>query len=334
MNPSTECPVLPDEPVGENEPCPNGGAVQRANCPARPNLGERRAESGDIFHLYLHEIGRTPQVTRDEEIELLRRARLGDDAAREQLIHAHLRLVVKISHEFEGWGLPLLDLISEGNLGLMKAVDRFDPDRGVRLAAYAVWWIKHRMQRAIVNQARTVRMPAYAHDRLLRIRRAARALHDLFGREPSDAELGAELGLPERKVSRLRAAAQGPASLDCPIDSEGQTLADCVADEHALNPSAELEAKSTARLLHDALECLKPRERWVLEHRFDLQGNGNRSVAELGRELGVTREGIRVIQNRALRKLRNHVAKPRRRQSRLQAVQQDDWSVDVLDSVA
>src|SRR4030095_11795523 len=122
----------------------------------------------------------------------------------------------------------------EGNLGLMKAVDRFDPARGARVASYAVWWIKQRMQRAIMNQVRTVRMPVHAHDRLLRIRRAAQALHDTLGREPSDAELGAELGLPEHKVTRLRAAALGPTSLDSAIDPEGLTLAECVADENAL----------------------------------------------------------------------------------------------------
>jgi RNA polymerase primary sigma factor len=282
----------------------------------------------------LREIGPAPFLTRDEEADLLRRARHADDAAREQLIHAHLRLVVKIAHEFEDWGLALLDLISEGNLGLMKAVDRFDPDRGVRLAGYAVWWIKHRMQRAIVNQARTVRLPAHAQDRLLRIRRAARTLHDTLGRDASDAELGAELGLPEHKVARLRAAAQGPASLDCAIDAEGRTLAECVADENALTPSAALEAKSTARQLHDALACLKPRERWVLERRFDLKGDGDRTIAELGRELGVTREGVRVIQNRALKKLRRHVAEPRRRENRLQAFQEVGWPTGVLDSAA
>lgn len=334
MNPSSACPVLPDEAAREGKPCPPAEAPRRISRPARPDAGERRRESCDLVQIYLHEISQAPLLTRDEETELLGRARSGDDAAREQIIHAHLRLVVKIAHDYEGWGLALLDLISEGNLGLMRAVDRFDPDRGVRLAAYAVWWIKHRMQRAILNQARTVRMPVHAHERLVRIRRAAQALHDTLGREASDAELGAELGLPEHKVARLRAAAQGPASLDGPIDPEGLTLADCLADENAPAPSAMLEAKCSARLLHEALECLKPRERWVLERRFDLKGDGNRTVAELGRELGVTREGIRVIQNRALKKLRRHVAEPRRRQNRLRPAPREAWSVGLLDSVA
>jgi len=268
----------------------------------------RRTESGDLVQLYLREIGQTPLLTPEEEAELLGRLRNGDSAAREQLIQANLRLVVKLARAFEGWGLALLDLISEGNLGLMKAVDRFNPERGARLASYAVWWIKHRMQRAIVNQARTVRMPAHAHEKLWRVRRAAHVLQDTLGREASDAELGAEIGLPEHKVASLRAAAQGPTSLDSAIDSDGRTVAECVADESALNPASVLEAKTTASQLHDALARLKPRERWVLERRFDLKGEGNQTMEELGRELGVTREGVRLIQNRALKKLREHVA--------------------------
>jgi len=285
-----------------------GVGQSRPPADAPRTQGTRRAESGDLIQLYLREIGQTPLLTPEEEADLLRRLRRGDSTAREQLIQANLRLVVKLARGFEGWGLALLDLISEGNLGLMKAVDRFDPDRGARLASYAVWWIKHRMQRAIVNQARTVRMPAHAHDKLLRVRRAAHALREALGREASDAELSAEIGLPEQKVARLRAAAQGPTSLDSAFDSEGRTVAECVADENALTPAAALEAKSTACWLHDALACLQPRERWVLERRFDLTGDGDRSMEELGRELGVTREGVRVIQNRALKKLRRHVA--------------------------
>ena len=303
---------------------------QHATHPPEP----RRAESGDLVHLYLREIGQTPLLTPDEEAELLRRLQGGDNSAREQLIHAHLRLVVKLARGFEGWGLALLDLISEGNLGLMKAVDRFDMDRGVRLASYAVWWIKHRMQRAIVNQARTVRMPAHAHDQLMRVRRAAVALREVLGREASDAELGAEIGLPEHKVSHLRAAAQGPTSLDSTLDDEGRTVAECVPDENVLTPSAALEAKSMARQIDNALARLKPRERWVLEWRFDLKGNGNRTMAELGSELGVTREAVRLIQNRALKKLRRHMAEPGRGQVRLQASPVGNGSTGELESAA
>lgn len=319
MNRTVAHPAAPFRGVGAHPSNPPTDTPRREAQLAAHAPETRRTESPDLVQLYLREIGQVRHLTLDEEADLLRRFHRGDDSAREQLIYAHLRLVVKLARGFEGWGLALLDLINEGNLGLMKAVDRFDPKRGVRLASYAVWWIKQGMQRAIVNQARTVRIPAHAHDTLLRLRRTAHTLRETLGREASDAELGEEIGLPEHKVTRLRAAALGPASLDCALDSEGRTVAECVADEDAPTPSAALEAKSMAGLLHDALECLKPRERWVLEQRFDLKGHGSRTLAELGRELGLTREGARVIENRALKKLRRHVADPVRRPTRLKA---------------
>ena len=334
MNRFSTQPSMPIQAIGKPQSRSPVDAPLRTGRLASRALVTRLSESGDLVRLYLREIGQAPQLTPDEEADLLRRLRRGDSAAREQLIYGHLRLVVKLARSFEGWGLALLDLISEGNLGLMRAVDRFDPNRGVPLAGYAVSWIKHSMQRAIFNQARTVRMPVNAHDTLLRIRRAAHALQDALGREPSDAEIGAEIDLPEHKVTRLRAAAQGPASLDSAFDSEGRTLAECVADENALPPSAALEARCTASLLHDALACLKPRERWVLERRFDLKGDGNRTMEELGRELGLTREGVRVIQNRALKKLRRHVCETSRSQVRRRALPKAEWPTRALDSAA
>src|SRR5438874_9022605 len=183
-----------------------------------PVEAQHSSYDGDTaFHLYLREIGQTPLLTPREEIELARRIRKGDRRAREQMIKANLRLVVKIARDYEAYGLPLLDLINEGNIGLMKAVERFDPTKGAKLSTYGAWWIKQAIRRALANQSKTIRLPVHVGDKILHMRRAAMKLQEQFGREATDEELAKELDTTALRVAELRAASIRPASLDAPI---------------------------------------------------------------------------------------------------------------------
>ena len=275
-----------------------------------PGADDSCPPNGDlIYHLYLREIGQVPLLSREEEINLARRIHRGDDAAREQMIKANLRLVVRIATAFEGHGLPLLDLISEGNIGLMKAVEKFEPGHGAKFSTYAAWWIKQHIRRAVANQLRTVRLPIHAQEKLLRIHRAAARLQELFDREPTDAEIGDEVGLPEAKVRKLRAAAARPVSLDEPLgNDDSNPVADVVADESASHPGERLAAANQLGLVREVLQQLDPREHAVLRSRFGLDDEHERTLEEIGDELGVTREYVRQIQNRALKKLRHRMA--------------------------
>jgi RNA polymerase primary sigma factor len=193
---------------------------------------KREAREGDFtINLYLHEIGQVKLLTPEKEVELAARVKKGDQQARERMIKANLRLVVKIARDYEHLGLPLLDLINEGNIGLMKAVERFDPSKGAKLSR--AWWIKQSIKRALANQSKTIRLPVHLVDRISRMNRAALRLHDVFGREPTDEE-GQEIGLSAARVAKLRTAAIRPASLDAPIgDEDSTTLADVLPDENA-----------------------------------------------------------------------------------------------------
>jgi RNA polymerase primary sigma factor len=262
-------------------------------------------ESRSMLTLYLREIGPIKLLTREEEIDLARRAQHGDDAARELMIKSNLRLVVKIARDYEGFGLPLLDLISEGNIGLMKAVERFDPDRGAKFSVYSSFWIKQGIRRALANSAKTVRLPVHAQEKLLRIHRASAKLQEVLGHEPSDEELSVEVGLPAAKVRKLRTAVQAPLPLDGALDErDDRSIAETVADESAHTAFQELDAKGQADLLREFLPQLADREREVLRLRFGLDGESERTLDEAGSALGLTRERIRQIQNQALQRLR------------------------------
>src|SRR5438876_1662277 len=188
-----------------------------------PIEAQRSSYDGDTaFHLYLREIGQTPLLTPREEIELARRIRKGDRRAREQMIKANLRLVVKIARDYESYGLPLLDLINEGNIGLMKGVERFDPKKGAKLSTYAAWWIKQSIKRALANQSRTIRLPVHVVDKMARVRRAEVRLRETLDREPTDAEVADDLGLNARRVGRYREASRAPLSLDSPLGAEDE----------------------------------------------------------------------------------------------------------------
>ena len=283
----------------------------RIGAPVEPSPADAGSGSYDgdtAFHLYLREIGRTPLLTPQEEIELARRIKRGDKKAREQMIKANLRLVVKIARDYEGYGLPLLDLINEGNIGLMKGVERFDPKKGAKLSTYAAWWIKQAIKRALANQSKTIRLPVHVVDKLFHLRRAAAKLEEVLGREPTDDELAEELDYPVARVKLLRRAAIRPTSLEAPIgDDETNRVADVVKDESAETPYEQLEEKTNSALVHEMVGTLDSREQAILRQRFGLDGGERKTLEQIGEQFGVTRERIRQIEEIALKKLRKRI---------------------------
>ena len=264
-----------------------------------------------VLKLYLREIGQLKQLSREEEIALARRIQNGDEAARELMIKSNLRLVVKIAHQFDNMGLPLLDLISEGNIGLMKAVEHYDPAKGAKLSVYASYWIRACIYRALSNHARIIRLPVHVWGKLRLINSATIRLQELLGREPSDEEVAQEVGLASANVKRMCEASQSPVSLDATLsDPESRSRAEMVPDESALTPCETLDRSAImdqAQRLHEVINQLKPRERVVLQFRFGLDGEDERTLEEIGRRFGLTRERIRQIQNKALAKLRKKI---------------------------
>jgi RNA polymerase primary sigma factor len=288
--------------------------------PPAPHLEEPLLELADrdpqpydgetAIKLYLREIGQVKLLTPREEIELAARIKRGDKRAREQMIKANLRLVVKIAHDYENFGLPLLDLISEGNIGLMKAVERFDPAKGGKLSTYGSWWIKQSIKRALANQSKTIRLPVHLVDKISRMRRTALKLQEIFGREPTDEELADEMGLSVSRVAQMRTAAIRPASLDAPIgDDDTNSFAEVVQDESANTPYEHLEEKTVTDMLQEMIQTLDERESTILRYRFGLDGGSEKTLEEVGAKFGVTRERVRQIQNIALIKLRKMIEK-------------------------
>ena len=226
------------------------------------------------------------------------------------MIKANLRLVVKIARDYEGLGLPLLDLISEGNIGLMKAVERFAPAKGGKLSTYGSWWIKQSIKRALANQSKTIRLPVHLVDKISKLRRTGLKLQEVLGREPTDEELAAELGLHLARVAQLRTAAIGPASLDAPIgDNDSNNLAGLIQDEKAPTPYERLKDKTVIKMLQDMVKALDSREATILRYRFGLDGDAEKTLEEVGEKFRVTRERVRQIQNIALNKLRKMIQK-------------------------
>jgi RNA polymerase primary sigma factor len=287
------------------------GPSRKAAAPSEPEQVERQPYDGNTaFNLYLREVGQTKLLTLPEENELAARIKKGDKKARERMIKANLRLVVKIAREYEDYGMPLLDLINEGNMGLMKAVERFDPAKGAKLSTYSAWWIKQAIKRALANQSKTIRLPVHVVDKLFHMRHAAVKLQETLGREPTDDELGEELGIPGRKVAQLRTAAIRPASLEAPLgDDDTSRIADVIRDESADTPYEQLEGKTNIAMLRDLIATLHPREAEILRYRFGLDGDTEKTLEDVGRKFGVTRERIRQIQNAALLKLRKQIEK-------------------------
>jgi RNA polymerase primary sigma factor len=260
--------------------------------------------------LYLREIGKVKLLSPEDEVQLAKRIRKGDKKAREQMIKANLRLVVKIARDYEGLGLPLLDLISEGNIGLMKAVERFDPAKGGKLSTYGSWWIKQSMKRGLANQSKTIRLPVHMVDKISKMNRAARRLQEVLGREPTDEELAEEMGIKPARVAMMRMAATRPASLDAPVgDADNGTFAEVVRDENADDPFEELQAKGVTGMLKHLVTNLTDREANILRARYGLDGGRMKTLEEIGAEWGITRERARQVQNNALRKLRAMIEK-------------------------
>jgi RNA polymerase primary sigma factor len=299
-----------DQPNHPMAPTTEAGTVPR-DADAGIPIKERGSYDGDTaIKLYLREIGQVKLLTPQEEIELAARIKKGDKKAREQMIKANLRLVVKIAHDYEGLGLPLLDLINEGNIGLMKAVERFDPAKGGKLSTYGSWWIKQSIKRALANQSKTIRLPVHLVDKISKMRRTAMKLQEVFGREPTDEELGEELSITAARVAQLRTAAIRPASLDAPIgDDDSNNFAEVVQDENADTPYEQLEEKTVTRMLQEMVKTLDEREATILRYRFGLDGGSEKTLEEVGQKFGVTRERVRQIQNIALAKLRKMIEK-------------------------
>src|SRR5512140_466960 len=233
------------------------------------------AEDSDTgIKIYLREIGQIPLLTPEQEIDLAAKIKKGDREARALMIRSNLRLVVKIAHDYANLGLPLLDLISEGNIGLMKAVERFDPKKGGKLSTYAAWWIKQSIKRALANQAKTIRLPVHLVDKISKMKRISHELSERLGREPTDAELAARLATSPAKIAQLRTIGIRPASLDAPIGDDDLTeFGEVVGDENALTPFELLRDKTLRDDISELLSELDPREAEVLTLRFGLDGN-------------------------------------------------------------
>jgi RNA polymerase primary sigma factor len=267
-------------------------------------------DSDSGFKIYLREIGQTPLLTIQEEIDLAAKIKKGDMEARALMIKANLRLVVKIAHDYGNLGLPLLDLVSEGNIGLMKAVERFDPAKGGKLSTYAAWWIKQSIKRALANQSKTIRLPVHLVDKIAKVKRLAMAMSEELGREPTDDELAEEVGISAAKLSQLRTVSIRPASLDAPMnDDDGTEFGELVGDDTAVDPAENLSDKNLQEELADLLGVLDARERKIINSRFGLDGGKARTLEEVGKKFGVTRERIRQLQNIALAKLRRALRK-------------------------
>lgn len=260
----------------------------------------------DPVRMYLKEIGRVPLLTAQEEIELAKRIEAGDEDAKRRLAEANLRLVVSIAKRYVGRGMLFLDLIQEGNLGLIKAVEKFDYRKGFKFSTYATWWIRQAITRAIADQARTIRIPVHMVETINKLIRTSRQLLQELGREPTPEEIAKEMGIEEEKVREIMKIAQEPVSLETPIgEEEDSHLGDFIEDEDALAPADAASFTLLKEQLEDVLETLTEREEEVLRLRFGLDDGRQRTLEEVGQVFGVTRERIRQIEAKALRKLRH-----------------------------
>ena len=260
----------------------------------------------DPVRMYLKEIGKVPLLTAEEEVELAIRMSEGDEEAKRRMTEANLRLVVSIAKRYVGRGMLFLDLIQEGNLGLIKAVEKFDYTKGYKFSTYATWWIRQAITRAIADQARTIRIPVHMVETINKVIRVSRQLLQELGHDPSAEEIAAEMGMPVDKVREILKIAQEPVSLETPIgEEEDSHLGDFIPDEDASEPSEAASFSLLKEQLMEVLDTLTPREKKVLELRFGIVDGRTRTLEEVGKEFNVTRERIRQIEAKALRKLRH-----------------------------
>jgi len=279
---------------------------------ALSGLGERPQPApehtdpdADALGAYLREIGRGALLTKEQEVELAKQIEKGSVAARRRMTESNLRLVVSIAKKYQGRGMPLLDLIQEGNLGLMRAVDKFDHRRGFKFSTYATWWIRQAVLRAIGDQARTIRLPIHIGDQTNKLARISDRLRDALGRQATDDEIGEELGLTTLEVEALRQTARDTVSLETPIGEEGDTeLGHLIEDANAESPATAALQADLKDQVGDVLRLLRPRERRVIQLRFGLTDGHQRALDEVARRMGASRETIRQLERTALDKLR------------------------------
>lgn len=262
----------------------------------------------DAMRFYMHDIGDIPLVTVEEEAELAARIKRGDKAALNQLVRANLRLVVKIAHDFKSIGLPLQDLISEGNIGLMRAAEKFDPAKGAKFSSYAAWWIKQNMRRALAEKNKTIRVPIASATKMKKIKSAANTLSEELGREPTTAEIATRLDFSERVVKRLKRSDNKTVSLHDPImRGEDGEINSLIPDESNCPPDQAMDERESSKRLRQLLQALDQRECTILLMRYGLDGKPPRTLEEISKHIGRTRERVRQIQKRALKKLRSQI---------------------------
>ena len=289
------------------KPAPARPAPDLDTDPTEPGLPweELSTEERSPIRYYLDQIGKTPLLSLEEETALARRVLKGDEAARQKMIQSNLRLVVRIAKDYDNFGLSLMDLISEGNFGLIKAVERFDPDKGGKLSTYASWWIKQAIKRALASNGKTIRLPVHMVDRIAQMRRITARLTTELGREPHNDEIAAAMEIPLAKVVHMKSIANRAASLDQPVGEEGDaTLGDLVKDDSERTPFETLRGKSDNAEIAEMLSALEPREAEILTHRFGLDGESPLTLEEVGERFKLTRERVRQLQQSALMQLR------------------------------
>ena len=269
-------------------------------------LHSERGSAEDPVRMYLKEIGRIPLLSSEEEIELAKRMEMGDEEAKKKLSEANLRLTVSIAKRSSGRGMQFLDLIQEGNLGLIKAVEKFDYRKGYKFSTYATWWIRQSITRAIADQARTIRIPVHMVETMNRVNRTSRRLLQEYGREPTPEEIAVTMNLPVERILEVSKISQEPVSLETPIgEEEDSHLGDFIQDEHVPVPSEEAAHTLLREQLEEVMDTLSDREQKVLALRFGLEDGKPHTLEEVGRDFQVTRERIRQIEAKALRKLRH-----------------------------
>lgn len=263
-------------------------------------------ESNDAIHIYLRDIAGAELLTPEEEVELAKRIKAGDEKAKQRMIQSNLRLVVKIAGDYVRYGLSLPDLISEGNIGLMKAVERFDPEKRGKLSTYAAWWIKQSVKRALINQGKTIRLPAHIVEKVSKMRKVQHQLTEKLGREPSTAMLAEALDVPESTVIHWQTVSLSPSSLDAPLgDGADAAVVDLVEDGTSHTPFDDLSDHQLREEIEELLHRLNPREQEILKHRYGLKGVDAETLEQIGERLNISRERVRQVQNAAIMKLRD-----------------------------
>lgn len=263
------------------------------------------SENDSTFRAYLRNISQEPLLTREQENELAVFIKQGDPVAIEHMVKANLRLVVKIARNYSGLGVPLMDLIAEGNIGLMKAVERFDPDKGGKMSTYGAWWIKQAIKRALTNQSKTIRLPSHLLEKLNRIRKFSYSFHEQHGREPNNDEVAEHMGVKPGQIAHWKAMSFNPSSLDAPIgDDDGGSFSDLLSDSKSRNGYDILDDLQVRENVNGLLEHLDERELKILNYRYGLDGNDPQTLESVGEYFHITRERVRQIQKSALEKLK------------------------------